>query len=69
MKHFGLEILVIRRILEYADLFIFKYIFWYKCMKMKKEKKFKLFTKIWEIYQVSQRFQYSQIVYIKTITQ
>ena len=34
-----------------------------------KRKKFELFTKIFELYQVSQRFQYSQIVYIKSIAQ
>ena len=34
-----------------------------------KRKKIELFTKIFELYQVSQRFQYSQIVYIKIITQ
>ena len=33
-----------------------------------KRKKFKLFTKILELYQVSQRFRYSQIVYIKSNT-
>ena len=34
-----------------------------------KRKKCELFTKIFKPYQVSQRFQYSQIVYIKRITQ
>ena len=34
-----------------------------------KRKKFELFTKIFALYQGVQRFQYSQIVYIKSITQ
>ena len=34
-----------------------------------KRKKIQLLTKIFELYQVPQRFQHSQIVYIKSITQ
>ena len=35
----------------------------------KRKKKYKLVTKIVELHQVSERFQCSQIVYIKGITQ
>ena len=35
----------------------------------KRKKTIELLTKISELYEVSQRFQYSQIVYIKSITQ
>ena len=38
LKHFGLEILVIHRLLEYIILDIFKYIFWYFCTKIRIEK-------------------------------
>ena len=40
LKYFGLEILVIHEILEHIVLNIFKYIFLYICIKLKKEKKF-----------------------------
>ena len=38
-------------------------------MYQNQKKKFELFKKNFELYQVSERFQYSQIVYIKIITQ
>ena len=38
LKHFGLEILVIHGILEHIVLNTFKYIFWCKCTKIRKEK-------------------------------
>ena len=66
LKHFGLEILVIHGILEHIT---FKYIFWYKFTKIRKETKLNYSQRPFELYQVSQRFQYSQIVYIKSITQ
>ena len=40
LKRFGLEILVIRGILEHIVLNIFKYIFWYTCTKIRKEKNY-----------------------------
>ena len=63
LKYFGLEILVIHGILEDIVLSIFKYIFWYIYTKIRKEKNSPSFLNY------SQRFQYSQIVYIKSITQ
>ena len=38
VKHFGLETLVIYEILEHIVLNIFKYIFWYLCTRIRKEK-------------------------------
>ena len=52
-KHFGLEIQVCILVHLYQN------------NKIKKKKE--LFTKICELCQVSQRFQYSQFVYIKTL--
>ena len=67
LKYFDLGILVIHGMLEHIVLNIFKYMFWHICTKIRKT--IELFTKTFELYQVSQRFQYSQIVYIKLITQ
>ena len=67
LKYFDLGISVIHGMLEHIVLNIFKYMFWHICTKIRKT--IELFTKTFELYQVSQRFQYSQIVYIKFITQ
>ena len=67
LKYFDLGILVIHGMLEHIVLNIFKYMFWHIYTKIRKT--IELFTKTFELYQVSQRFQYSQIVYIKFITQ
>ena len=63
LKHFGLEILVS---LEYC----FKYFQVYILIHLYQNQKRKRFIyKNFELYQGSQRFQYSQIAYFKSITQ
>ena len=68
LKHFGLQISVIHEILEHIVLNIFKYIFWYKCTKIRKEENLNYSKRFLNYIMCHKDFKL-QIAYIKSITQ
>ena len=67
LKHFGLQISVIHEILEHIVLNIFKYRFWYKCTKSRKEENLNYTKRFLNYIKCHKDFKL-QIVYIKNIT-